>query len=222
MAEANLRALNPELRHRVLPKGAYELRVPPGQGEVLLATLDKIPVASSPGTTGIAYHRVRKGETLSTISRRYRTSMSSIMRANNLRSKHRIVAGTTLKIPVRGSAATTTARYTGEVDLKTSVHKVRSGDSLWILARRYGTTVKQIQAANNMHGTRLHVGQKLKIPTRVVANPPKNGYKTYTVKRGDTPYTIARSYKMPLNRFLAINSLTPRSKIYPGQCLNIE
>ncbi|MBL6972657.1 MAG: LysM peptidoglycan-binding domain-containing protein, partial [Desulfobacterales bacterium] len=46
--------------------------------------------------------------------------------------------------------------------------------------------------------------------------------KTYAVKRGDSPFQIAQSHKMSLERFLRINRLTPRSKIYPGQTLYVE
>ena len=98
-----LRELNPELRRRILPKEDYPLRVPPDTSEMLSAILDKIPV-SNPPQQAYVYHRVRPGENLSAIAKRYRTSVDRIVRANNLRSSHFIVAGKTLKVPRRGYA----------------------------------------------------------------------------------------------------------------------
>ena len=96
------------------------------------------------------------------------------------------------------------------------------GDSLWVLARRYGTTTGEIQRANRMRGTRLHIGQKLKIPSQGETKQSKNELKPYRVKKKDSPYRIARVHNMELERFLRINKLTPRSKIYPGQTLYVE
>jgi membrane-bound lytic murein transglycosylase D len=48
------------------------------------------------------------------------------------------------------------------------------------------------------------------------------GTKTYKVKRGDSPYHIAVKHNMKLKRFLSLNDLTPRSKIYPGQVLRVD
>jgi membrane-bound lytic murein transglycosylase D len=100
---------------------------------------------------------------------------------------------------------------------------VKSGDSLWIIAKMYNTTTKKIQQENNLYTTKLTIGQELKIPGRQkVSKPLSNGHKTYTVKRGDSPYHIAVLHNMPLERFLRINDLTPRSKIYPGQEVSVE
>ncbi len=77
------------------------LRVPPGKSEVLLANLDNIPVTYPPQPAYV-YHRIRPGESLSTIARRYRSSVRKIMRANNLHRSSYIVAGRKLKIPQRG------------------------------------------------------------------------------------------------------------------------
>ena len=214
--------LNPELRFQVLPPEKYPLRVPPGKAEALLAHLDQIPL-SSPPRRAFVWHRVRYGETLSTIARRYHTSVGRIMRANNLRSSHYIRAGKRLKIPQRGYTVRRQATRRVAVNTNASTHLVRSGDSLWIIAKRYGTTVKAIKQVNGLHTNRLHIGQILKIPGR----KPEPDIDTsrlavYYVKRGDSPFTISKKHNMPLERFLRINRLTPRSTIYPGQKLWVE
>ena len=223
--EKTLRELNPELRYRILPQDKYPLRVPPGKSEVLLANLDKIPV-SYPPQSAYVYHRIRPGESLSTIARRYHSSVRKIMRANNLNRSSYIVAGKKLKIPRRG-----TMPYRPKIDRNKdftlpSTHTVKSGDSLWNIAKRYGTTTQKIQSLNNLQTTQLHIGQALKIPgykdEKIVAKIEVGNLKVYQVKRGDSPFDIAQLHNMPLKRFLRINLLTLNSTIYPGQKLVIE
>ena len=213
--------LNPELRYKILPQDKYPLRVPPGKGDLLLAELEKIPV-SYPPQRAYVYHRIRPGESLSTIARRYHTSVSRIKRANNLYRSNLIVAGKTLKIPRRGTVVYPSKTYRPTQYGIPSSHVVRSGDSLWIIAKRYGTTTKKIQELNNLSTTHLYIGQALKIPGYKSEKAATENLKIYRVKQGDTPFQIAQLYKMPLERFLHINRLTPKSNIFPGQKLFVE
>ncbi len=210
-----LKELNPELRYNVLPPDKYTMRVPTGKRETLLATIDQIPL-SSPPQPKYVYHRVRKGETLSTIAHRYHTSIKKIMWANNLKRSSYIVAGKRLKIPQRGTVVRRPASAGN--DAWRGKHIVKRGDSLWIIAKRYGTTTHKIQEMNSLSSTRLSINQVLRVPSgqRGVAKSGK-GAGTYYVKRGDSPYIIARKHNMSLNRFLKLNNLTSRSTIYPGQ-----
>ncbi len=98
----DLAELNPELRHAATPGTPYDLKVPPGSRETVLAAVVSLPKWSPPKSTYVV-HRVRRGETLSTIAVRYRTSINRIMDANNLRSGRMIRAGQKLKIPLRES-----------------------------------------------------------------------------------------------------------------------
>ena len=221
VSEKTLRELNPELRYRILPQDEYPLRVPPGKSEVLLANLDNIPVTHPPQPAYV-YHRIRTGESLSTIARRYRSSVRKIMRANNLHRSSYIVAGKKLKIPLRG-----TMPYRPKIDRTKdftlpSIHVVKRGDSLWNIAKRYGITTKKIQSLNELQTTQLHIGQILKMPGYKDEKIEVGDLKVYKVKRGDSPFDIAQLHNMPLKRFLRINLLTPNSTIYPGQKLFIE
>ena len=215
-----LEALNPELRYQVTPPKSYELKVPMDQGPLLVSSLDKIPEWTAPARTCV-YHRVRRGETLSHIAARYRTSASAIARANNISTRSIIRVGQRLKVPTRHYKSTYSYSKRQNTAYKDksgkTIHRVQRGDSLWLLARRYDTNIKEIMRLNNLKSTRLHIGQKLVISagTEVVEAP--TDAKQYRVRRGDSPYTIAQKHNMSLERFLQINDLTPRSRIFPGQ-----
>jgi membrane-bound lytic murein transglycosylase D len=153
-----LKELNPTLRRQVTPNGPFVLRVPHGTGFRLKAKLDEIPKWTPPKRQYV-YHRVRWGESVSTIAAKYRTSVSAIVRTNNLRSRHRIRAGQRLKIPVSGSAKKVYAQKTPPG----GKYHVQKGDSLWLIAKRYGTNTKTLQRINGLRSTTLHVGQILKV-----------------------------------------------------------
>jgi len=215
-----LKELNPELRHQILPRESYALRMPVGSGDALLAGLERIPV-SKPPQRAFVYHRVRSGETLSTIARRHRTSVGNIMRANNLRRSNYIVAGKILKIPQRGYAPQT-PRPVNTAKGQTVKHVVRKGDSLWILAKQYGTTVNQIRKLNGLSSNTLTRGQKLVILSGKQDEPSSDGLPTYEVRPGDSPFLIAQRHNMKLERLLRLNQLYPGATIYPGQELVVE
>jgi membrane-bound lytic murein transglycosylase D len=226
VSEASLRELNPELRYGIVPEGRYDLRIPEGKSEAFLANLDRIPESSLPQPAYVQ-HRVRNGESLSSIARRYGTTVGRIMRANNLRSSHYIVAGKRLRIPTEKNVIAhkpATAQPVAITSTHSAVHVVQGGDSLWNIAQRYGTTVGDIQELNGLSGTRLQKGQSLRIPGhRADAKTPSGtGQKVYEVKTGDSPFRIAQSHNMSVERLLRLNRLSPRAKIHPGQQLFVE
>ena len=222
---STLKQLNPELRYALLPPEPYEIRIPEDKTELFLAKLDKIKTTYAPPSRFV-YHRVRKGDTLSGLAKKYNTSMRAISSVNRIYKNHTIIAGKVLKIPVRhaGSPIPETQRVTLKPGQK-KTYTVKRGDNLWIIARRFNTTTKHIMAVNNLSGTFLHIGQKLVITshkaTVQVAQRGGNGA-TYRVKSGDSPFSIAKKHNMSLNRLLALNHLTKRSKIFPGQTLVVD
>ncbi len=116
--------------------------------DVYLGIIDNVP---EPGPTpGVIEYVVKPGDSLWLIANRYHTTVDAIKALNNLTSDV-IYVGQVLKIPTQTS--TPTFSYT-----------VRSGDTLWLLARRFGTTVDEIKALNNLTSDVLNVGQVLQIP----------------------------------------------------------
>ncbi len=98
----DLKALNPELRRDATPNTAYVLKLPPGKAQALLASIDTLAKWTPPKVEFVV-HRVRRGETLSLIALRYRTSIQRILEANNIGSGRLLRVGQRLKIPMRYS-----------------------------------------------------------------------------------------------------------------------
>lgn len=210
-----LASLNPELRHKATPDGEYILKVPAGTSREALVKLDSIPRWIPPRATYVI-HYVRRGETVSRIARRYRTSISAIARMNRLRRSYLIRPGQRLKIPSRGRKVRYTYKPPRKLikDKEKLMYIVKRGDSLFQIAAAFNTSVEKIKRVNNLTSNILNMGQKLEIQSW----KPK-GTIPYTVKAGDTPYTIAKKFGMNLKDLLNLNMLTSRSNIYPGQNL---
>jgi membrane-bound lytic murein transglycosylase D len=102
-SDEELANLNPELRNQATPPEPYELKVPVGKKDAVLACVASLPKWSPPKLEYVV-HRVRRGETLSRIAMHYRTSVQRIMEANNLRRGKLISVGQRLKIPVRNTS----------------------------------------------------------------------------------------------------------------------
>ena len=211
----SIRHLNPELRQNLTPKSQYTLNVPPDKTEIFLAKIKDIPVYRPPVPAYIV-HRVRSGETLSVIAYKYKTSIRAIMNMNRLRSRNYLKVGWKLKIPTKRGAT-----YTSKSKGKFVKYVVRKGDSMWKIANRYNTTVKAIKSINRLKSTRLQIGQVLTISKGTTRYGPALT-KKYRVKRGDSPYLIAKRFNMNLYKFLKLNKLTPRSTIFPGQVVKIS
>jgi membrane-bound lytic murein transglycosylase D len=109
------------------------------------------------------YYKVRRGDTLSKIARRYRVRERELVAVNNLRSRHRIRAGQVLVLPDNASGSgTAVARSAPPAD---GIYRVRRGDNLSIIARRFGVSEPALAAENDLRDrNRIAVGQRLRIP----------------------------------------------------------
>ncbi len=144
----DVRYLNPDVAF----KAGARIRIPIGQ--------DGTRLADRPRTI-VKYVRVRSGDTLSGIARRHRVDFRKLARYNGIRPNSILRVGQTLKIPVRGSAV-----YSGSAKSSGGkIVKVRRGDTLYGIARRYRVSPSQLANANGLsHDAMLRIGQRLKIP----------------------------------------------------------
>ncbi|MCO6453460.1 MAG: LysM peptidoglycan-binding domain-containing protein [Caldilineales bacterium] len=95
---------------------------------------------------------------------------------------------------------------------------VKSGDTLYSIANRYGTTVSNIMRANGLTSATIYVGQRLWIPTGGGV-PPQQGGVWYIVKPGDTLYSIAKTHGTTVTAIMRANNIKTPNKIYVGQRL---
>lgn len=212
LKEEDLTSLNPELRYKSTPEHEYSLRVPVGYGAKTLSSIASIAKYVPPEASYVT-HYVRRGETVSGIAERYRTTISAIGRLNGLRRNYLIRPGQRLKVPGRAGSSSSMSRQVVQEGEK-QVYVVRRTDTLWAIANSFGTTVNKLKKDNNLTSNILKVGQKITLQSARPVNSV-----LYTVKSGDIPVNIAKQHGMTLDVFLRINGLSRRSKIYPGQKL---
>jgi FOG: LysM repeat len=215
-----LKSLNPELRYEITPDRKYALKVSPGAGERFVLIAGNIPKAKAPSPAFVR-HRVKRGESLSVIAEKYKSSVRAIMAYNNLKSKHRIREGQRLRIPMRGygyfQPATKKRVRVSKILLTGKIieYRVKQGDSLWSLARHFNTTVSEMKRINNLRSAKLGIDQTLRIKSRVAE-------RTYTVRKGNTLAIIAKQEGVSLNSILKLNGLSRNSHIYPGQVIIVK
>lgn len=232
---AQLRELNPELLRDVTPPGMrrYQLRIPPGKADIFWSHYQDL---SSKGATIFAQHKVRKGETLSRLAKKYGTTTTALAKLNGMSSRKRLRAGQYLTVPMT-TRSSSSSNYTRSSSYKKGSkattgsyfsYLVRKHDSLTKIAKKYGTTVSALRKLNGFSSRRiLYAGEKIKVSgSRGLAN--KNTIDRLTdnlvihiVRNGDTLWKIAQSYGTSLTNLLAWNKINQADEIRPGQSLRI-
>lgn len=221
------RRLNPSFIRWATPPYLknFPVRIPKGQAPLFYARMKNTP--KSKWYRALA-HRVRRGETLWHIARRYGVSVYALKRANNIRNARYLRPGRILVIPVGPKRRIRYARR-HEKYRKTGkgMHIVREGETLWSIARSYGTTVSAIKMANNLRSSRIKAGEVLKIPSKrkskkyaKVNRKTRGNGRYYRVKRGDTLWKIARKHGVSVKSLKKANNLYT-TRIKPGQLLKI-
>lgn len=129
-----------------------------------------------------------------------------------------------LKIKTKSSNLTTVLECIGDPNLyeekeEATTYIVKKGDSLYLIAKRFNTTVNEIIKLNNLKSTSLSINQELKIPNTSSSTGLENI--SYTVKKGDSLYSIAKQFNTTVNKIKDKNNLTTNS-LNIGQILTIE
>jgi membrane-bound lytic murein transglycosylase D len=173
VSEDALSLLNPELRNKMTPDREYFLKVPEESYDKFNLVYDDIPQSERPRVevvrSTIVTHRVRDGETLYSIARKYKVTASTIVSHNKLKSKNRIHRGQVLRIPTTQKAQYASSRPSVQQNDRKQVsssgrYKVQRGDTLLKISRQHSVSLSQLKALNNLKTENIHVGQTLKIP----------------------------------------------------------
>ncbi len=209
--------LNPELLRGVTPPNypGYELRIPFGTKGLLSEYFDKNPSQFAGGL--FIEHKVRKGETLSYLAKKYGVPLSVIMETNALTKKHLLRIGQRLMIPSQGGSSGR-ARLSDSERKDVTFYTVRRGQTLSQIASMFGTTTKQLQKLNGLKNpNHIKKGQRLRVRS---TNAPEDGvFVQHKVRKGETLSYLAGKYGVSVSAIMEANYLTNKHRVKAGQNL---
>ncbi|HYC57500.1 MAG TPA: LysM peptidoglycan-binding domain-containing protein [Candidatus Binatia bacterium] len=164
-------------------------------------------------------HKVGRGQTLTQIASMYKTTVPELMRINGIKSATKVRQGQELKVRASATQIASSAPATGS-------YKVKSGDTLWSVAKANDTSVETLKRLNGGAST-LKVGSTIKLPTgSATSTASKAATKDSTVgmhrvKPGQTLSAIARQYNCSVDAIKKINRISDPSKVKVGQTIKV-
>jgi membrane-bound lytic murein transglycosylase D len=225
MDTKELQLLNPGFnRWAMHPQGPHRLVVPVDKSDVFEQNL-----AALPPSQRIKWlrHKVLRGETLGHIANRYDTTVAVLRSTNELRG-NTIRIGQQLIIPLAARDSTHYASLVKDRQAsasgKTRTHRVQNGDSLWVIARSYNVSVKQLSQWNNLAANAsIKPGQQLVIRQQQDPTQASNTVRpvSYTVRKGDSLSLISQKFNVSVNDLKEWNSLEKQKYLKPGQKLKL-
>ena len=182
-------------------------RIQANYKEYVDAVVDAV-IATANGQTipsgqGGNYYTVKSGDSLWSIANKYNTTVNELKSLNNL-SSNILQVGQILVLPSSTNDDNSGNTYT-----------VKLGDSLWSIANKYNTTVNELKSLNNLSSDVLQIGQVLSVPSNSVSVG-----NTYTVKSGDSLWSIANKYNTTVSNLKSLNNLSS-DVLQIGQVLNV-
>jgi len=239
-------SLNPNYTRPVIQaRQPATLLLPVDKAEAFAANLENY---EKPLVSWQPYH-AKRGEKLDAIASRYGISSSRLKEVNGIQLKRgRFGSNQVLLVPGNGGAKLEAASFREiqtepETASNGKIYTVRKGDTLLAIAKRNGVKAEQIKAWNKLSSNRLALNQKLRLATpekvetktaKVAKTNKPNAephhastakaqpkQKQYTVRRGDTLYSIAQRFDVDLDDLRRWNKLTHKSRLFPGDKVTI-
>lgn len=231
ISHEQLYELNPAFhRWATDPTGPHYLLVPADVAELFNQNVAQL---TGDERLGVMRYTVEKGDSVSEVARRFHTKADVIRQLNDLPTGV-LTVGSELRVPSSAiklppKVMLAAARFDGRREAtRTHVHVVRRGDSLWGIARRSGMDVNTLATMNGMQPTdTLRAGTRLRLTSSssgktTLASTSHSRRVSYTVRRGDTLYAIARLFQVSAAQIADWNDISVRSTIRPGQKLTIR
>lgn len=170
---------------------------------------------------------VKKGDTLYSIAKKYDISVEEIKKINGIQDNS-ISVGQILKIPTNkelnfSQTLKTSENFPSQENNQILYHKVKKGETLYSLSKRYGIPLQELKKLNNLKTTKLKVGQTIKISQNLVKTekkPEEKEFILYEVKEGDTLRTISLKHNVPIELIKNLNDIKD-NVIFVGQKLKI-
>ena len=181
-------------------------------GDTLLIPTKNNTVSTGSDNTNNTIYIVKRGDNLWKIARQYNTTVTNIVKNNNIRNPNMIYPGQKLII----------FRGTENIRYKYSTYIIKRGDNLWKIANKYKTTVNTLARINGIRNVnRIYINQKIRIPINIEVGNYDSGHNLYTVKKGDTLFKIVRMYNVTVQQIANLNSIKNINNIYVGEVLRI-
>jgi membrane-bound lytic murein transglycosylase D len=178
-------------------------------------------------------HVVRSGENLGYIAQKYRCSVSSLKSWNNLRS-NTIYPGQKLVVYAPGYSGSKSVASSTPTDISNrdkGTHKVKNGENLGLIAKKYNCNVSDLKKWNNLKNNTIHPGQNLLVyePKKVdpqseknISNNTDGNYVYHTVRKGDTLWDIAKLYDgVSVEQIKVLNNIQNSKRLKPGQKIKV-
>lgn len=169
-------------------------------GQVLLVTEKTYPDVST--------YTVEKGDTLYGIANKFSTTVQAIKKLNNL-TTNTLLPGQQIYIPTPSTPTPTQPTnppVPQEPETPYLIYTIQRGDSLWKISQKYDIPVNDIIAFNNLSSANLQIGDELRIPITSQEDNTSNQF-SYTVKKGDTLWSIAKQFNVSVDSIKATNNL---------------
>ncbi len=176
-----------------------------------------------------ARYKVQRGDNLHSVASKFGVSVAQLAAANGLNTNSYLIRGTTIVIPSKSTSNVNTGSHAGNnntsnnnggyypsssvVSNKTFDYRVKSGDSLTNLAKRYDTTVPRLAKLNHLSVTSgLRINQVIKIPKTSM---------DYKVRAGDGLIMLAKRFNTTPKRLAEMNGLSPMASLRKGQTIQV-
>ena len=269
VSEDIINILNAELRYKTTPNREYEIKIPKDSLQKFNLVYNDIPETEKPSfiygnkNSSRSYsikHRVRPGETVASIAKRYRVSSQTIFDSNRINKNKRLAKGQIIRIPINRVETAYIKQKPPDSKNSTSrkkavsiqTYKVKRGDSLLSIAKRFNVPVVKLKEINNLKTNSIQAGRLLKLPgdeigdnsagkqekenhvaksmgkqnvvgkTLTANDVAQLGTDKYIVTKGDNLSIIAKKHNIELAKLIQINNLSGDESLTPGQIIVVK